>query len=324
MTHLEEVIDHALFPGSATEMAARVDFLFLGLILISLFYLLIIFGPMAYFLVKYRRGKKVDRSPLKMKTWKIEIFWTVIPFMMMLCYFTWGASLYYRQERPPTGALEDFVVARQWMWKIEHQEGNREINELHVPLGQPVKLTMTSEDVIHSFYIPAFRLKQDVVPGRYVTEWFQPGRIGVYHLFCAEYCGSDHSLMGGNIVVQSPQDYAEWLRSGAPHDSLAVKGEKLFRDLGCSGCHMGSSVIRAPRLEGVYGGPVPLQGGDVVIADDKYIRDSILLPALQIVAGYSNAMPTFQGHVSEEQVIQLTAYIRSLANKKTPEEESTK
>jgi cytochrome c oxidase subunit 2 len=311
---------HFLFPHAATELAGQVDWLFLGLNLISLFYLAIIFLPMIYFLFKYRRNKPADRSPLRIKTWKIEVVWTVVPFLMMMGLFGWGATLYYRVERPPAGALEAFVVGKQWMWKIQHAEGNREINELHVPAGQNIKLTMTAEDVIHSFYIPAFRVKQDVVPGRYVTEWFCPTRPGVYHLFCAEYCGANHSQMGGNVIVMKPEDYAAWQTAGAPADSMTAAGAKLFRDLGCSGCHLGGSTVRAPRLEGVYGHPVPLEGGSVVTADDQYIRDSILLPASQIVAGYSNAMPTFQGHVSEDQVLQLVAYIRSLGDKTPPEE----
>jgi len=308
------------FPNAATELAGKVDWLFLGLILISTFYMALIFGPMIYFLFKYRRGKKADRSSIRIHTWKVEVVWTVIPFLMMMGLFGWAADLYYQIERPPADALEAFVVGKQWMWKLQHAEGNREINELHLPLGQTIKLTMTSEDVIHSFFIPAFRIKQDVVPGRYVTEWFRPAKIGTYHLFCAEYCGSDHSLMGGNVIVMKPEDYAAWLVAGAPRDNLAAAGERLFRDLGCSGCHVGSSVMRAPRLEGVYGGPVPLASGDVAIADDQYIRDCILLPASQRVAGYSPLMPTFQGRVSEEQIIQLIAYIRSLASKRPPEE----
>jgi cytochrome c oxidase subunit 2 len=312
-------VHHLLFPNSATEHAGKVDWLFLSLILLSAFYLALIFCPMIYFIFKYRRGKKADRSPIRFQTWKLEVVWTVIPFFMMMGIFAWAADLYYQVERPPANALEAFVVGKQWMWKIEHAEGNREINELHVPVGEPVKLTMTAEDVIHSFFIPAFRVKQDVVPGRYVTEWFRPARVGTYHIFCAEYCGANHSVMGGNIIVMNPEDYAAWLTAGAPRDSLAKAGEQLFRDLGCSGCHMGSTVIRAPRLEGVYGSPVPLESGEVVTADDQYIRDSILLPASQIAAGYSNAMPTYQGRASEEQVLDLIAYIRSLANKKPPE-----
>jgi cytochrome c oxidase subunit II len=307
------------FTHPASVLAGKVDLLFLGLVLISLLYLAIIFGPMVFFLFKYRRGKPANRSPLRIHTWKVEVVWTVVPFIMMMGIFGWAADLYYQLERPPAGALEVFVVAKQWMWKLEHAEGNREINELHVPLGQTIKLTMTSEDVIHSFFVPAFRAKQDVVPGRYVTEWFRPEKVGTYHLFCAEYCGANHSTMGGSVVVMKPDDYAKWLLAGEPRDNLAVMGERLFRDLGCSGCHMGSSVAPSPRLEGLYGSPVPLNSGGVVIADDKYIRDCILVPGSRNVAGYTNVMPSFQGHVSEEQVVQLIAYIRSLAGKKPPE-----
>jgi cytochrome c oxidase subunit II len=309
-----------IFPTAASHMATRVDRLYFGLILISAMYLAIIFLPMFYFLFKYRRGHKADRTPLRIKTWKVEIVWTVVPFLMMMGLFGWAATLYFQMERVPAGALEAVVVGKQWMWKIQHAEGNREINELHVPVGQTMKLTMTSEDVIHSFFLPAFRVKQDVVPGRYVTEWFHPNRTGTYHIFCAEYCGTEHSLMGGSIIVMTPADYQAWLGAHRPAETLAATGERLFRELGCSGCHMGSSIIRAPRLEGVYGKPVPLEGGQVVLADDKYIRDSILLPASQIVAGYANVMPPFAGHVSEEQLLQLIAYIKSLGDKQPLEE----
>src|ERR1043165_1702558 len=201
------------------------------------------------------------------------------------------------------------------MWKVKHQEGNREINELHIPVGRPVKLTLGSEDVIHSFFIPAFRVKQDVVPGRFSTEWFRPTRPGEYHLFCAEYCGMDHSKMVGTVYVMAPAAYQVWLNQSATGDTLAQSGAALFRTLGCSGCHVGSSAIRSPRLEGLYGRLVPLQNGQIVRADDKYIRDSILLPASQITAGYQPLMPTFQGRITEEELFQLIAYVKSIANK---------
>ena len=200
------------------------------------------------------------------------------------------------------------------MWKIEHAEGNREINELHVPAGQTIKLTMTSEDVIHSFYLPAFRVKQDVVPGRYSTEWFHPTRLGTYHIFCAEYCGTEHSLMGGKLIVMSQPDYEAWLASGRASDTLAAVGEKLFRQLGCSGCHMGNSIVHAPRLEGLFGKPVPLADGRIVTADERYIRDCILLQT-EKAAGYPPVMPVFQGHINEEELLQIIAYIKSLADK---------
>jgi cytochrome c oxidase subunit 2 len=309
-----------IFPIAASDLAVKVDRLYLGLVLISAFYLALIFLPMIYFLFKYRRGHRANRTPLQIKTWKVEIVWTLIPFIMMMGLFGWGADLYYQVEEPPTGALEATVVAKQWMWKIQHAEGNREINELHVPQGRTIKLTMTSEDVIHSFFIPAFRVKQDVVPGRYVTQWFRPIKTGVYHLFCAEYCGADHSLMGGQIIVMDPADYQAWLGEGRPLNTLVAAGEQLFRTLGCSGCHMGSSIVHAPRLEGLFGKPVPLTGGKVVMADAQYIRDCILLQS-QIPAGYQPVMPRFAGHLSEQELLQLIAYIKSLGDKTPPPEE---
>ncbi|EEF61942.1 cytochrome c oxidase subunit II [Pedosphaera parvula] len=309
-----------LFPHQASSIATKVDTLFIALVLLSLVLLAIIFGPMFYFLFKYRRGNKADRRPLNFATWKIEVTWTLVPLFLVLGIYSWAATVYFDLERPPANALEINVIGKQWMWKLQHAEGNREINELHVPLGKVVKLTMASQDVIHSFFIPAFRIKQDVVPGRYVTEWFRPTRLGTYHLFCAEYCGTSHSGMTGSIIVMRPDEYQQWLANGRPQENLAQTGERLFRELGCSGCHMGSGQVRAPRLEGVFGKPVPLQGGQWAFADEKYIRDSILLPQSQIAAGYEPVMPTYQGHISEEELLQLIAYVKSLANKQPLEE----
>ena len=227
--------------------------------------------------------------------------WTLLPLMISLGFFTWGAIVYYHIERPPRNALQVQVVAKQWMWKLQHAEGKKEINELHVPLGQTVSLTMTSQDVIHSFFVPAFRVKQDVVPGKYTTEWFQPTRLGEYHLFCAEYCGTDHSQMIGRVVVMEPADYQRWLTTGEHGHSRSPWRDGAFsRDKGCSGCHEAQPIVHAPPLEGIYGKQVPLNSGEVVTADDQYIRDSILLPGKQISAGYDNMMPSFTGHISEE------------------------
>ena len=306
-------------PTAASTGAARVDALYLALTGLSLLVLGVVFLPMVYFLFKYRRGHPADRRAMHLPTLKIEITWTVIPFLISIGLFAWGAQAYLRMEIPPSDTLEINVIAKQWMWKIQHQEGNREINELHIPVGRPVKLTLASEDVIHSFYVPAFRIKQDVVPGRFTTEWFQPSRVGDYHLFCAEFCGTDHSRMIGTIHVMPRPQYAQWLRSGSVGGTLAQAGEKLARELGCTGCHAGNGTVRAPRLEGLYGKPVPLQDRTVVVADDKYLRDSILLPALQVVAGYEPVMPTFQGHIGEEELVKLIAYIKSLANQQPRE-----
>jgi cytochrome c oxidase subunit 2 len=212
----------------------------------------------------------------------------------------------------PDDAAEVYVLGRQWMWELRHPGGKREINELHVPVGRPVRLTMTSQDVIHSFFIPAFRIKQDVVPGRYTSLWFQATKPGRYHLFCAEYCGTDHSGMVGSVVAMDPADFQQWLEEGTAEESMSVAGERLFRQLGCSGCHAPNATVRAPLLEGVFGHPVPLDGGSFVQADERYIRDSILLPATQVVAGYKPVMPTFQGHISEEDLLKIVAYIKAI------------
>jgi cytochrome c oxidase subunit II len=203
------------------------------------------------------------------------------------------------------------VVGKQWMWKLQHAEGKKEINELHIPLDRDISLTMTSQDVIHSFFVPAFRVKQDVVPGRYTTEWFHPTRLGEYHLFCAEYCGTNHSRMIGRIVVMEPAEYQQWLTSGESGESIALEGRRLFRDRGCSGCHEGSKTIHAPPLEGVYGKQVPLASGEIVTADDQYLRDSILLPGKQISAGYENIMPSFTGHISEGEIMKIIVYLKT-------------
>jgi cytochrome c oxidase subunit 2 len=271
-----------------------------------------------YFVFKYRRGKQANRAPPSFPQMPFEIAWTVIPLLLMMGMFAWGANLYFTVERPPPDALEINVVGKQWMWKIQHPEGNREINELHVPVGRIVKLTMASQDVIHSFFLPNFRIKQDVVPGRYTTEWFKAEKTGTFYLFCSEFCGTQHSGMIGRVVVMDPPAYERWLGNGQPTSTLVRSGERLFRELGCSGCHVGSSVIRAPPLEGLFGKPVPLETREVVTADEGYIRDSILLPNKQITAGYQPLMPSFQGRVSEEELLELIAYIKDLG-KRSPQ-----
>jgi cytochrome c oxidase subunit 2 len=231
--------------------------------------------------------------------------------------FVWGAILYFDAYDPPGDALEISVVAKQWMWHLQHPAGRSEINELHLPLGRAVKLTMISQDVIHSFYAPAFRVKQDVLPGRYTTVWFQPTRLGRYHLYCAEFCGTYHSAMGGWVEVMQPSDFERWLAQSGPGPSLAEEGERLFVAHHCAGCHRDSQTVRAPRLENVYGKPVPIQDGrDVrfITADSAYIRDSILRPKAQVVAGYEPVMPSFEGQISESDLLKIIAYIRSIGS----------
>jgi cytochrome c oxidase subunit II len=311
-----------LFPPEASKVARQTDALYWALIIISAVTMLVVFTPIIYFIFKYRRGKKADRRPVHLPETPIEITWTIIPMIVFTGLFAWGANVYWTIERPPPGAMEIDAVGKQWMWKIQHPEGNREIDELHVPLGRNIKITLASQDVIHSFFIPAFRIKQDVVPGRYSTLWFNADKLGTFHLFCSEYCGTHHSAMVGSVVVMTPDDYAKWLAHGAPGSSMAQEGEKLFREYGCSGCHVNSAIVHAPRLEGLYGRSVPLQTGQFVVADDAYLRDSILLPAKDIAAGYTNAMPSYQGHLAEEDILKLIAYIKSLSDT-TPEKEAT-
>ena len=301
-----------LFPPEASTSAAQVDWLFFGLVLMSLFFCVVVFFPITYFSIRYRRGSSADRSNPSSGSNLLESGWTLLPLMISIGFFVWGATVYYHIERPPRNALQVQVVAKQWMWKLEHAEGKKEINELHLPLGQTVSLTMTSQDVIHSFYIPAFRVKQDVVPGKYTTEWFHPTRLGEFHLFCAEYCGTNHSRMIGRVVVMEPTKYQQWLTSGETGTAIALEGRRLFRDKGCSGCHEANSIVHAPPLEGIYGKQVPLNSGEVVTADDQYIRDSILLPGKQISAGYDNLMPSFTGHISEGEIMQIIAYLKSI------------
>jgi len=304
-----------LFPEQASTFAPEVDHLLYFLLVVAVFFTLLIFGAIFYFAVRYRRRSEQELPHVAHGGMALEILWTVIPFGLTMVMFTWGAAIFFRQSRPPDDALNIDVVGKQWMWKLQHMEGQREINELHIPLGRPIKLTMTSEDVIHSFFIPAFRTKQDVVPGRYSTTWFQPTKAGRYHLFCAEYCGTRHSGMIGWIYVMEPRDYEDWLAGGTATGTLAENGQKLFQSLACNNCHKDDNSGRGPTLVGLFGKNVQLAGGGTVKADENYIRESILQPSAKIVAGYSADMPTFQGLVTEEQVLQLVEYVKSLAPK---------
>jgi cytochrome c oxidase subunit 2 len=308
-----------LFPPQASAGAGEVDWLYFGLTAMMIFFCVVVFLPILYFSWRYRRGSSADRSQPASGNNLLESGWTLFPLLISLGFFAWGAIVYYHIERPPREALQVQVVGKQWMWKLQHAEGKKEIDELHVPLGQAVTLTMTSQDVIHSFFIPAFRVKQDVVPGKYTTEWFRPTRLGEYHLFCAEFCGTDHSKMIGRVVVMEPADYQQWLTTGETGQSIALEGRRRFREKGCTGCHEGNSVVHAPPLAGVYGKQVPLDSGEIVTADDQYIRDSILLPGKQISAGYDNVMPSFTGHISEAEIMQIIAYLKSIGDQ--PREE---
>jgi cytochrome c oxidase subunit 2 len=301
-----------LFPPQAATSSHEVDALFFALILISLFFIAVVFLPILFFCIKYRQGSPADRSNPSSGSNLIELGWTTVPTLMGLTLFAWGAVDYFRIERKPDNAIDVQVVGKQWMWKIQHAEGRREINELHLPVDRPVALSLTSQDVIHSFFVPAFRVKQDVVPGKYTSEWFKPTRTGEYHIFCSQYCGTQHAQMIGRVVVMEPQAYERWLKSGEQTESIVRAGERLFHERGCSGCHAPNSKLQAPLLEGLYRKPVPLSDGTMVTADDQYLRDSILQPAKQISAGYDNIMPSYAGHLSEEEIMALIAYLKSI------------
>jgi cytochrome c oxidase subunit 2 len=289
-----------------------VDLLYAFLVVISAVMTLLIFGTIAFFGMKYRRRHGREATQIE-GSLVIEIAWSVIPMGIFLVIFVWGAILFFQLRTPPRDSAEIYVVGKQWMWKLQHMDGAREINELHVPVDRDIKLIMTSQDVIHSFFIPEFRIKQDVLPGRYTTLWFRATQVGTYHLLCTQYCGTQHSGMIGTVYVMNPQDYQAWLTGGAPSGSLAQNGATLFQQLGCNTCHRFDVQGRGPNLIGVFGKPVALEDGRTVIADENYVRESILVPAAKIVSGFKPIMPSFQGQVSEDQLNSLVAYVKSLA-----------
>jgi cytochrome c oxidase subunit 2 len=293
-------------------MAGRVDALYFFLLAVAVFFGLLIAGLIVFFAVRFHRKVPNAVGAQIHGGMALEVTWTVIPLMITMVIFVWGSSVYYAIAHPPDETLNIYVVGKQWMWKFQHLDGQREINELHVPVGRAVKIIATSEDVIHDFFVPEFRVKADVVPGRYVSIWFNPTKPGRYHLFCAEYCGTKHSGMIGQVIVMEPAEYEAWLSGGAAEGSLASAGGKLFADLACNTCHRVDAQGRGPVLEGLFGKTVTLQDGGTTVADEAYIRESILTPSAKIVAGFQPIMPTFQGLVTEEQLLQLIEYVKSL------------
>jgi cytochrome c oxidase subunit 2 len=301
-----------LFPDQASTIASGVDAVYFLLVGLSLFFAVAVFFFILFFAIKYRRGSKVDRSGLVFESSRLEFTWSFIPLVLAVTVFVVQATAFFNLYRPPIDALEIYIVGKQWMWKAQHPEGQDEINELHVPVNRPVRLIMTSQDVIHSFYIPAFRVKQDVLPGRYSSIWFEAIRPGTYHLFCAEFCGTDHSVMGGSVIVMPQAEYEQWLAGDGDNVPLTEAGEALFQQLGCVTCHQADDGGRGPSLVGVFGQEVQLEGGQTVMADEEYLRESILNPRARIVAGYPSIMPTYQGQVSDESLQQIVAYLKSL------------
>ena len=306
----------------ASTLAAPIDHLFDAMLILSAIVVIGVFVAMIWFSVKYRHGSSADRSGQTHRNLGVELSWTLIPLALFIALFGWSIHLWRELRIPPADAAPVYVVAKQWMWKIQHPGGQREINTLHVPLGQPIRLVMTSQDVIHSFYVPAFRIKQDVLPGRYTQMWFTATKTGSFELFCSEFCGSGHARMGGQVVVMRPADYSRWLTDHAG-TGLAAQGAALFRQYGCSGCHGSQSSVHAPSLENLYGSTVALSDGSEVRADDRYLRDSIMLPLKQVTAGYVPIMPSFAGRIGEEDVLALVQYLKSRGTQTRDQQSNT-
>jgi cytochrome c oxidase subunit II len=312
------IAEIALYPQAASSTAAQVDQLFVFLLAVCSTVGLLVAFLMICFCIRYRRRPGDEGNPPETHSSDaLEWFWTLTPLVIFLGMFVWGAKVYLNAYRAPDNAATVYVIGKQWMWKFQHPEGQREINTLHVPLGRPVRLVMTSEDVIHSLFIPDFRIHMDLLPERYTSVWFEPTRTGTYHLFCSQYCGTNHAGMTGQVVVQEPAQYARWLQDRA-EGSLALQGRQTFLKYRCASCHSADAVARAPVLEGLFGRPVALDDGRIATADESYIRESIMDPSAKIVAGFQNIMPTFKGQVSEEDILALIAFIKALKSGETP------
>ena len=307
------------YPEQASNFAPSVDGLMTFLILVSVGFSVLITAAIVFCFFKFHRKSKNEIGVPIHGDLRLEATWIVVPALLALAMFSWGAVVYVDYRHAPQDTLDVYVIGKQWMWKVQQPNGRREINELHVPTGRDIKLILASEDVIHDFFVPAFRVKMDVVPGHYNTMWFRPTKPGRYHFFCSQYCGTNHAVMGGWVTVMDPSDYAAWLSgsTGGEVDPV-VAGEKLFVEKACATCHLGNGTGRAPSLNGVFGGTVRLADGSTVTADEGYIRESILNPPAKIVAGYQPLMPLFQGQLTEEQILSLTAYIKSLQSQPVP------
>jgi cytochrome c oxidase subunit 2 len=301
-----------IFPDQASSIAPRVDALYLYLVCVAAFFTLAIFLAIVFLALYYRRTVKRDRTRSRpaSKVWMLEVTWIAVPLALTMTMFFWGAKVYFDMWTPPADAIEVQVVAKQWMWKVQHPQGRSEINELHVPVGRPVRLRMISEDVIHSFYVPAFRVKMDVLPANYTSLWFEATRPGSFDLFCAEYCGTDHADMSGLVVVMQPAEYAEWL-SGTTAEAVPDAGQKLFAQFRCQSCHQPGGVSHSPPLDGLFGVRIALADGRSVIADENYLRESIVNPLAKVAAGYQPLMPTYADQLSEEQLFRLIEYIKT-------------
>lgn len=302
----------AWFPEVASTIAPRVDALYLFLVGLTAFFTILIVALFVFFMVKYKRrdpnsiGARIHGGLI------LEVIWSIIPLLIVMGLFVWSTQLYFAISRPPAETMNIYAVGKQWMWRFQHMDGQRELNELHVPVGRPVKIIMTSEDVLHDLFFPAFRVKADVIPGRYTRLWFEATKPGTYPLYCAEYCGTRHSGMIGHVIVMEPADYLAWVSGGLQEVSLSSAGATLFQDLACNTCHRPDTQGRGPMLENLFGKTVTLQSGETVVVDEAYLREAILMPGAKVTAGFQPTMPTFQGLVSEEGLLELIEYVKSM------------
>jgi cytochrome c oxidase subunit 2 len=303
----------ALFPAEASTIAPWMDALYFFLLAMTVVGVILVGALLAAFSIMYRKEKNPVATHIEGST-LLEATWTIIPLAIFLVCFVWGALLYFRIYNPPVNAMNIYVVGKQWMWKAEHPGGQHEINALHVPTGRPVQLTMISQDVFHSFSIPDFRVKREVIPGRYSTVWFEATTPGTYHIFCTQYCGTLHSGMIGEVTVLTPEDYEKWTRESTSGMSLAQNGERLFASMGCNSCHSGTAAARGPNLAGVYGSKLTLTNGSQVLVNDAYLRDAILNPSQHVTAGFAPIMPTYQGQINEDGLIDLVEFIKTMPN----------
>ena len=293
-------------------MAADVDRLYWFIVGVTAFFAILVCVLVVYFAVRYRTDDPLKVGSPITGSIPLELAWSVIPFLISVVIFAWAAQVFFDLSRPPDQTLEIYATGKRWMWKFQHLDGKAEINELHVPLGRPVKVTFTSEDVLHSLFFPSFRVKADAIPGRYSTVWFNATKTGEWHIFCAEYCGTRHSGMIGTVTVMEPAAYQAWLSGAGGGGTLASRGERLFSELACNTCHLGDGSGRGPSLFNKFGTQEQLANGSVVTVDESYVRESILTPQMKVVAGYQPVMPTFQGLLNEESVMALIEYVKSL------------
>jgi cytochrome c oxidase subunit 2 len=301
----------ALFPPEASTIAPYADALYFALVGMTITGLILVLTMVVTFSIRYRQERSPEATQMEGST-LLEATWTLIPLGIFLVFFVWGALLYFRIYNPPPNSMNVYIVGKQWMWKAEHPGGQHEIDALHIPVNVPIQLTLISQDVFHSFSMPAFRVKREAIPGRYTTVYFQATKPGKYHLFCSQYCGTEHSGMIGWIYVMNRDDYRAWAAGSTSGASLAQNGERLFASLGCNACHSGSAAARGPNLANVYNTRIRLTDGSTIQANEAYLRESILNPSTHVPAGYAPIMPTYQGQISEDGLIDLVEYIKSL------------